>query len=54
MKLTKSQEQDIISTRNEWLKLSQTQKDITIKDVEKDVEELYKLDVRKTINSNIE
>ncbi len=47
MKLTKKQEFLITQTRDEWLTLSQTQKDITIQDVEKGVEQLYALDGRK-------
>ena len=45
--LTESQKLLINQIRDEWLQLSQTQKNITISDVEKEVETLYALDGRK-------
>ena len=45
--LTEFQKLEIIKTRDEWLQICQTQKDITIQDVEKGVEQLYALDNRK-------
>ena len=45
--LTKSQKLSINQIRDEWLKLCQTQHNITINDVEKGVEQLYALDNRK-------
>jgi len=46
-KLTDKQKLEIVKIRDEWLELCQTQKDITIKDVEKGVENIYALDGRK-------
>jgi len=45
--LTDSQKLEINTTREEWIGLCQTIQDITINDIEKDVEHLYKLDNRK-------
>ena len=47
VKFTPAQEKSIIDTRNEWLSIAQSGKDITIKDVEQGVIDLYTLDNRK-------